>query len=97
MGGARAQAAQHRVNVVVVRQGGEVGAQDEVDGVVGPAVVEQFGARCDQPYRRRGRLSGGAESDLALAVQPGVGIDGVVCCGRLGESEVFSAPATSAA
>ena len=66
-GGVRAQAGQHRVDVVAVGQLGELGADGQVDGVVAALVLEQLGARRDQPHRRRGGAPGRAEPDLALA------------------------------
>ena len=71
LGGIRAQAGQHRVDVVVVGQLGEVGADRQVDGVVAAVVLEQLGARRDQPYRGGGGPAGRTEADLALALSAG--------------------------
>lgn len=49
LGGAWAQVGKHGVDVVVVCQRGEVGAERKVDGIVGAAVVIQLGARRYQP------------------------------------------------
>ena len=88
LGGVGAQAGQHRVDVVAVGQFGELGADGQVDGVVAALVLEQLGARRDQPHRRGGGAPGRTEADLALALQPGVHVHGVVGRGRLGEPKV---------
>ncbi len=88
LGGVRPQAGQHGVDVVAVGQLGELGADRQVDGVVAALVLEQLGARRDQPDRRRGRAPGRAEADLALALQPVVRVHRVVGRCRIGEPEV---------
>src|SRR5439155_1042551 len=65
------QARQHRVDVVAVGQLAELGADGQVDGVIAALVLEQLGARRDQPHRGRGGAPRRTETDLALAFQPG--------------------------
>jgi hypothetical protein len=72
-----------------VCQRGELGAQDQVNGIVSAVIVVQLGARGYQPHRRRPGLTGIAEADLALATQPGVGIYRIVGSGWLRETQVL--------
>ncbi len=97
LGGVGPQAGQHRVDVVAVGQLGELGADGQVDGVVAALVLEQLGARRDQPDRRGGRAPGRAEPDLALARQPGVRVDGSLAAVGSAKPRSRSSPATSAA
>lgn len=85
----RTQRRQGGVDVVAVGQRGEFGAEDQIDGVIRSAVMKQLSTRRHQPDGGRGRLSGGAEPNLALAGEPGARIDRVVGGGRLGEAQIL--------
>ena len=83
------QSGEHGSDVVAVRQRAELGAQHQVDGIVGAVVAVELGARCHQPYRRGPGLTGFTEPDLPLAGQPGLAVDRIVGRGRLGETDVL--------
>ena len=88
MSGVGAQAGQHRVDVVAATELGELGAERQIDCGVRPFVLEQLGARGDEPDRGRCGTAGRAEPDLTLALQSFAGVDGVVVGFWLGEAQV---------
>jgi len=59
-----AQSGEHRGNVIAVRRCTELGAQNQVDGIVAAVVAVQLGARRYQPHRCRPGLTGLAEANL---------------------------------
>ena len=97
-GGLRPQAGQHGVDVVAAAQLGEVGADRQVDRVVGALVLIQLHARGDQPDRGRGRAPGRGRTGSGPGTPAG-------CSRRAGRSprsdrrirDRAARPATSAA
>jgi len=65
-----------------------LGADGQVDGGVAALILEQLGARRDQPHRRCRRAPDGPNRIWPLAFQPGVRIHGVVGRDRLGVTQV---------
>ena len=98
LGGVGAQARQYRVDVVAVGQFGELGADGQVDGVVGALVLEQLGARRDQPHRRCGGPPGRARTGSGPGTPAGCSRRRCRWPRRAGRNpRSRSSPATSAA
>ena len=82
---------QHLLGVGVRLDVAEVGAQCQVDGVVGACVLDQLHAGLDQPQGAGRGEPVGPEPDLTLALHVLVDVDGVVAdlhVGGAGESVV---------